>query len=111
MSLTQLLNTAMNTEELFNSDLFSTLPQRFLNELSIPSDSWSPAINIKEEENQYLVIAEVPGVKSEDVDITFDKNSLIIKGEKKSEIVKEDTYHRVETTYGSFSRSFTFLKI
>lgn len=68
---------------------------------------WSPKVDIVEKENSYVVRAEVPGVNKEDIDIDLKENNLIIKGEKKIEKKDEkDSYLRVETSYGSFQRSF-----
>lgn len=69
---------------------------------------WSPLVDITEDEKEYLIKAEVPDVKKEDVKLTVQDNVLTISGERKTE--KEEKgkrYHRVERTYGSFMRSFT----
>ena len=66
-----------------------------------------PAVDVSEDENHYLVTADVPGMKAEDLDITVDNNVLTVSGERKFE--KKDErhgYHRVERHYGSFKRSF-----
>ena len=68
---------------------------------------WSPAVDIEEDENRYLVKADLPGVESKDVEITLDDRVLSIKGERSEE--KEETndgYRRIERVRGSFSRSF-----
>lgn len=69
---------------------------------------WSPLVDISEDEKEYLVKAELPEVKKEDVKLTVQDNVLSITGERKYE--KEEKgkkYHRVERSYGSFMRSFT----
>jgi HSP20 family protein len=69
---------------------------------------WSPLVDISEDEKEYLVKAELPEVKKEDVKLTVQDNVLSITGERKYE--KEEKgrkYHRVERAYGSFMRSFT----
>ncbi len=64
-----------------------------------------PAIDIAEEENQYVVKAEVPGCKPEDVEISLSGNVLTISGEKKEEQEKnEKGYYHMERSYGSFRR-------
>lgn len=69
---------------------------------------WTPAVDIAEQDNEYVVKVELPGVSKEDVKITLESNILTIRGEKKQEKnSKEDNYHRMERTYGSFQRSFT----
>ena len=66
-----------------------------------------PDIDVSEEENAYLVTADVPGMKAEDLDITVENNVLSFSGERKFEKKDEKHgYHRVERHYGSFKRSF-----
>ncbi|MEK7748776.1 MAG: Hsp20/alpha crystallin family protein, partial [Bacteroidota bacterium] len=58
-------------------------------------------------ENEYLVKVELPGVEKDDVKITLENNILTIRGEKKeAKDIKQENYHRVERSYGSFLRSF-----
>jgi HSP20 family protein len=67
----------------------------------------TPAVNIEENENEYVITAELPGVKKEDVKITFEDGALSISGEKKVENEdKKENFHRIERRYGVFSRSF-----
>lgn len=64
-----------------------------------------PAIDIAEKENEFLVKAEVPGCKADDIDISVRGNTLTISGEKKQhEEKKEKGYYHVERSYGSFRR-------
>jgi len=70
--------------------------------------AWTPAVDIAEHDDEYLVKVELPGVNKEDVKITIESNVLTIRGEKKQEKeTKKENYHRVERNYGSFQRSFT----
>ncbi len=66
-----------------------------------------PSINISETDTEIIVKAEVPGIAKEDMDITLTEGLLTIKGEKKSdhEEKKTENYHRIESRYGSFTRS------
>ena len=67
---------------------------------------WAPAIDVFEKEDKFVVKAELPGMKEEDIDISVVGNTLTIKGERKAESeVKEDDYYYCERSYGSFSRS------
>lgn len=67
-----------------------------------------PAIDVAEEEDSIIVIAEVPGCKADDIDISVHGNVLTISGEKKlSEEKKEKGYYHVESSYGSFRREIT----
>ncbi len=79
-------------------------------ELKVPMTSaeWSPLVDITEDEHEYLVKAEVPEVKKEDLKVKVEDGTLSITGERKSE--KEEKgkkFHRIERSYGSFERSFT----
>jgi HSP20 family protein len=70
--------------------------------------SWSPSVDIYENKDQIVLEAELPGMKSEDVDISIENNLLTIHGERKFEKKAEgDNFHRVERSYGAFTRSFT----
>ncbi len=69
---------------------------------------WTPAVDIAEQENEYVVKMELPGVNKEDVKISLESNILTIKGEKKQEKEEKNrNVHRLERSYGSFQRSFT----
>ncbi len=77
-------------------------------ERELISSSWNPAVDIYESENQLVLTAEIPGVDEKDVEIKIEDNTLTIKGERKFEKeTKEENYHRIERSYGSFYRSFT----
>ena len=75
----------------------------------LSTGSWMPPVDIYQNGNQELVLkAELPDMTREDIDVTVDKGTLTIKGEKKlSTEVKEEQFHRVERRYGTFSRSFS----
>ncbi len=67
-----------------------------------------PKVNTRETEENYHIEVELPGVKKENVDIKVDGNILTISGERNvREEVKDEDYHKVESRYGLFSRSFT----
>ncbi|MBM4295661.1 MAG: Hsp20/alpha crystallin family protein [Deltaproteobacteria bacterium] len=67
---------------------------------------FAPAVDVSETAEQVVVKAEVPGIDVKDIDITLSGDVLTIKGEKKSEREeKEESYHLVERSYGSFTRS------
>ena len=69
---------------------------------------WAPLVDVIENENEYLVKAELPEVKKEDVKIAVQDDVLTMSGERSQE--KEEKgkkFHRIERAYGSFSRSFT----
>ena len=70
---------------------------------------WMPAVDIYETDaHEFVVKAELPQVRREDINITFENNVLTIRGERKfDDEVSRDNYHRIERHYGSFSRSFS----
>ncbi len=69
---------------------------------------WAPSMEMLDKEDKFVVRAELPGIKEEDVDVCVSDNILTVKGEKKSSSeVKEEDYHFSEMSYGSFSRSIT----
>jgi len=67
---------------------------------------WAPAIEVFEKEDKFVVKAEIPGMKEDDIDVSVVGDTLTIKGERKAESeVKEEDYYCCERSYGSFSRS------
>ncbi len=75
------------------------------------SVSWSPRVDIYETEDEFVVNAELPGVKEKNLDIKVEGNALVIKGYRPHlhDLSSEETrgkYHMVECTYGAFKRSF-----
>ena len=74
--------------------------------LPMEERGWAPAIEVFEKEDKFVVKAEVPGMKEEDIDVSVVGDTLTIKGERKAESeVKEDDYYCYERSYGSFFRS------
>jgi HSP20 family protein len=70
--------------------------------------SWSPAVDIFETEGDIVVKAELPGMDRKDIVLNLENNVLTLKGERRFEKeTKEENYHRIERSYGGFSRSFS----
>jgi HSP20 family protein len=93
-----------NGAKAYRNDPFALARELF----ALEKPEFAPAFNVKENENAYLIEADLPGVKDEDVEITFDRNRLTIAGTRNAEAKTEgDNYHLYERRYGSFSRSFT----
>ena len=66
---------------------------------------WNPSIDLSESENEVTVKAELPGLEAKDLDISLERDLLVIKGEKKHETEeKNKRFHRIERVYGSFHR-------
>ncbi|HSR13154.1 MAG TPA: Hsp20/alpha crystallin family protein [Thermodesulfobacteriota bacterium] len=79
-----------------------------LGEEEMAQGSWIPAVDIYETKDSIVLIVELPGVTKDDMNIEVKDSTLTIRGEKKLEKdVKEENYHRMERTYGSFMRAFT----
>ena len=71
------------------------------------SRPWSPAVDIVETENELVVKADLPDVKTEDISVHVENQTLTIKGERKFEKNENARgYHRIERSYGNFVRSF-----
>jgi HSP20 family protein len=69
---------------------------------------WSPLVDVFEDNNGIMLKVELPEVDANDVDIQLEGNALNLRGERKLENAdKQERYHRVERSYGTFSRSFT----
>jgi HSP20 family protein len=70
--------------------------------------TWSPAVDIFETEQEIVVKAELPGMDRSGITLNLEKNVLTLRGERKFEKeAKDDNYHRIERSYGSFSRAFS----
>ena len=82
-------------------------PETLMRDLTTGGETeWLPRLDITETDKTVEVKAELPGLESKDIDITLDRDLLVIKGEKKQEEEKKDRYyHRVERRYGAFCRS------
>jgi len=90
-------------------DFFSSLNQSVVNPPSqegILSADWTPTVDITEDDKAFIIKAELPEVNKEDIKVSIDNNILTFSGERRSE-VKDEREHRIERSYGSFSRSFS----
>jgi HSP20 family protein len=99
-------------DDLFASykPLFGNLPAAWLSAAAgepQATRTWAPAANISETDAEYLIKAELPEVSKEDVKVTVDDGVITISGERRNELEhKDEKLHRIESLYGSFSRSF-----
>lgn len=87
-------------------DVFGPWPLR--DESGTVTSSWVPAVDVFEDGESLKIVAEVPGVRPQDVKISLENNLLTIRGEKKQVAEeKTDRVHRYERAYGAFERSFS----
>lgn len=71
-----------------------------------PTGTFQPSIDVSDTDKEIKIAAELPGMDEKDIELSLTRDSLTIKGEKKAEKEqKEKNYHRVERTYGAFSRT------
>jgi HSP20 family protein len=79
-----------------------------LGEGEVSTRTWAPPVDIYENGDSLVLKAELPGINPDDVEIRVEDNTLYLKGERKFEKeVKEQNYHRVERSYGTFTRTFS----
>jgi len=89
-------------DEMFGRSLIPSIYRR----LPVEQMAWAPTIDIFEKDDKFVVKAEIPGMKEEDIHVSVEGDMLTIRGEKKTESeVKEEDYYRCERSYGSFFRS------
>ncbi len=91
------------------SRLFDSRTRQFSeNADQLAASNWTPAVDIREEDNRYVIHADVPGVNPNDIEVNMEDGVLSIKGQRQSESVEErEGYKRVERVRGSFSRRFS----
>ncbi|MFH1011913.1 MAG: Hsp20/alpha crystallin family protein, partial [bacterium] len=69
---------------------------------------WGPAVDIAENDDNFQIVAELPGIRMDEVKISLEDHVLTVRGEKKHEVSENKrNYHRIERCYGQFQRSFT----
>ncbi|MDR3745193.1 MAG: Hsp20/alpha crystallin family protein [Acidobacteriaceae bacterium] len=91
----------------FNS-IFNDFGRTETEQESLTMGSFIPPVDIYEDAQQLVLKLEVPGIKQENLDVSVENQMLTIKGERKMETdQKEENFHRIERSYGSFTRSFT----
>lgn len=94
-------------------DEFKQLFERFFNagdnadESAVVTSQWVPRVDIREEADRFLILADLPGIDPAEVEVLMDKGILSIKGERKQEAdASSNRFSRIERRYGSFHRRF-----
>ena len=75
---------------------------------NVVTSNWRPAVDIKEEDNRFVILADIPGVDPKDIEITMENGVLTIRGERREDHEEDkEGFRRVERVRGSFYRRFT----
>jgi HSP20 family protein len=103
------LNPLRELEDIQNrlTNAFRPSADLFNGDEPFAHSEWRPLMNIAESEEEYLIVAEMPGMKKEDVHVTLENGTLTVSGERKFQEDDNRKWRRVECGYGRFSRSFT----
>ena len=102
------LGDIRNAQEELGRLFSSAMPRLFGDEEGLVRGSWNPSIDIFENSDSIVLEADLPGLKPGDFELSVENNTLSLRGERKFEKKTEgDNYHRVERSYGSFTRTFT----
>ena len=95
---------------------FRTLQSRFFEPFfgrfnflddALTSGTWAPPVDVAEEGDKIMVKIEVPGMEEKDLKVNFEDGLLTVSGERQFERKDERNYHRIERSYGSFTRQFS----
>jgi HSP20 family protein len=110
MSLSR--NVVWGTTGAFPSDIRHAFDRFFVRDegdaSQIANNRWAPRVDIKEEDQRFLIFVDVPGVDPASIEISMEKGTLSIKGERAVEKIEQNShYTRVERAHGSFHRRFT----
>ncbi len=91
----------------FNREFGRMLPGFADDDSQVVGSTWAPAVDIKEEDDKFVIHADIPGVSPDDIEVSMEQGVLTIKGERKHEAEEnKEGYHRVERAYGTFMRRF-----
>ena len=94
-------------KQIFDRLIEGNFFQNTADESSIVTSQWVPRVDIKEKAHRFLLLADIPGVDPEDIEVQMDKGLLTIKGERRDERASEtERYSRIERRHGTFHRRF-----
>ena len=101
------LGDLRNAQEEFSKFLHSTFPQVFRAEEGLLRGSWNPTVDIYENEDNFVLEVDLPGVHAKDFDLSIENYRLTLRGGREFKKVDDNNYHLIERTYGTFTRTFT----
>jgi len=106
MSLRRLdpLQDLLSLQERMNRLFEESLKGRL--ELEAAGQGWQPLSDVYETEGSFVVLLELPGVEQEDVEVQVDGENVVVRGQRRLSAAKPERFHRMERSYGSFSRLF-----
>ncbi len=111
MSLIKWTETPFEAMERMFQTSIDDIDTRLNRRFGVANDVYVPNLDIAEDKENFYIIAELPGLTENDVKVTVDNNVLTISGKKERNAEKkEQNYHRVERSFGSFARSLTLPK-
>ena len=73
----------------------------------VATSQWTPAVDIREESDRYVIVADVPGVDPQDIEVTMEDGVLTVKGERPADAGDAGTVRRTERAHGTFHRRFS----
>ena len=98
----------LSLQDRMNRIFEESFPKSRVFEGPLTTGVWSPAVDIYETETAIILKVELPGLSKDDISIEIKDNNLILRGERKFEKdIREENYHRIERSYGTFSRTFS----
>jgi HSP20 family protein len=94
--------------EQMRREMERAMENRTAEDSNVATSDWVPAVDIKEDDGSFRIVADIPGVDPKDIEVHMENGILTIKGEKESEKKEErEGYKRVERSFGSFYRRFS----
>jgi len=102
-----LLKYSRPESDVFNRRFSDIMDEFFNDAVATRKNTFAPSIDISETDKQFIVDVEVPGINKKDIELNLENNMLTISGERSFNKEEEGKqYHRVESHYGTFNRSF-----
>ena len=108
MALRPFRRERLSNEDVFPRRFSDLLDEFFDDAVTTQQSSFVPRIDLSEDENQFEINVELPGMDKDNIDVSLENNQLTVSGKREWKQENDGkTYHRVETSYGEFTRSFT----